>query len=657
MDKTKRTILGIHCGHDASVSVVDESGLRVQILQERHSRIRHDVGINYQTIQLALDTLDLSLDDISRVDITSTQLMPGMIQSPEEIEISTRSKLNPDKDLAWLHGREWVKEAEELIIDDLSFSELPPEYREYVETFLVAERKIPSEIITNSRFLRFNDPLRVKKYLSKNRTLKTGAEQALKGIHLEPWTRQSAMDLGLPITTTIQGRQFEGKFWSHHATHAASNLSISSKSRLIFTHDGGVGFQSGGLWKFHRGNLNLLLLHELELGQFYDFVADQLGLGKVGGAGKLMGLAAYGAGKEPPQNLIGNINDWKKSLNLPISSESKVVYEKLYNEILSIVKNQGLDTSLIGNPLRVTEAAPAQVAWITQAIVESSLLKFVQLISKFRKKHLGMSGGFALNCPSNSLVAEFISPRSVLVEPHCEDGGCSAGAAFLGFKDLTGNFPKIQRSKRLPSAHAFKSAATDDKVIVGNFSKAYQGTGNIDFEIAQLIAKNKIVGLFYMNSEIGPRALGHRSIIANPAFASNWERVNKIKSRERWRPFAPAVLEEDLGKYFSSVPKYSPFMLFNYKVKPEYQSLLSAITHKDGTSRVQTVDTENMPLRNILNELSKMGLPTVVLNTSFNGPGEPIIQTIEEAFNFFNSTDLDALRIGESLFLKATLEE
>ena len=156
--------------------------------------------------------------------------------------------------------------------------------------------------------------------------------------------------------------------------------------------------------------------------------------------------------------------------------------------------------------------------------------------------------------------------------------------------------------------------------------------------------KNKIVAWFESRSEVGPRALGHRSLFANPKFRDNWKKMNELKNREKWRPFAPAVLEEDIGKYFTGIPPESPFMLFTAQVKTKE---LPAITHVDNTARVQTVTEETGGLFNILRYFKHLSGISVLLNTSFNGPREPIIERPEEAIQFLLSHNLDVLYIDK----------
>jgi carbamoyltransferase len=246
-----------------------------------------------------------------------------------------------------------------------------------------------------------------------------------------------------------------------------------------------------------------------------------------------------------------------------------------------------------------------------------------------------------LNYPANAWDFHSVYfVKEVVVEPHCEDGGCSVGAAMLSYLRVSRDLISLNQTFKSSSKYAFKGPSNPQSKI---FLRKEKNQKRDLEKIAELISANYVVGICWGESEIGPRALGHRSIIANPKHLENWARINEIKSREVWRPFAPAVLEEDLFEFFEYGPPVSPFMNFNFQVKVEHRNKLAAITHHDSTSRVQTVDSSVEPLYSILKALKHLGLPPIVLNTSFNGPGQPIIQFRSQAREFLRQTRLDYL--------------
>lgn len=263
-----------------------------------------------------------------------------------------------------------------------------------------------------------------------------------------------------------------------------------------------------------------------------------------------------------------------------------------------------------------------------------------------RTDNLCLSGGCALNCPSNSRIYREGRFRSMFVEPGCEDSGLAIGAAYW----LYHNVLDQPLPPRVPDTHA--SPYLGVEVSGDAITTALQTSASaIEFTAcedsakaaAEDLAADRIIGWFEGPSEIGPRALGHRSILADPRQAANWARVNAIKGREAWRPFAPAVLASEAQQWFLGLPASSPYMLFTGLVRSHK---LPAITHCDGSARVQTVDSSCGEFFRVLESFfAQTGVP-VVLNTSLNGRGEPIVETPQDALRFLIQSALDALYIG-----------
>lgn len=644
MNASKKYTLGIHLGHDASASLFDQHGLLESILQERHSGLRHDFGINIKTIDLLLNSCGVKINEISAVGISSTQQMPAINQSPNEIHLNYSKPTFP-KDRVRLHGLDWLDTENGLIVDRSDVNKMEERFTSFIENNLVKSRKLRPSIYHSSEFIGFADPMIVNlDFTYKEKSL----DQVIANLvdNLANGKLVSAMRLNEELKISIRGHELPAFYWSHHACHAASNTMLYGVERLIFTHDGGQGFQSGGIWKMDKNGLNLVTLHELELGQLYDYFAIKLGLGSVGGAGKLMGLAAYGQGMLFPESpFYGTPTDLSRQIKdytgTDLGSESH--YSHLWRIAVNKCTELHFDISRLGNSSHVTDKAPREIAFFIQDLIEKTgllLLREIQGQTKFNS--IGISGGFALNCPSNSNISELSNFSEVLIEPHCEDGGCSIGAAQLTYLKVNEKFPSNLNSNP-SSRYANKGAKPSIQLKISEEASE---------QVADLIFENKTVGIFFQASEIGPRALGHRSILANPSYKENWRRVNKIKGRESWRPFAPAVLKSHLRNYFDGGPEESPFMLFNYKVKSEFRTLFPAITHLDGTSRVQTVTEIDDPLFEILSAMLRKEIPPVVMNTSLNGPGQPIIEKEEEAIDFFQNTSLDALLINNTLLVK-----
>lgn len=260
---------------------------------------------------------------------------------------------------------------------------------------------------------------------------------------------------------------------------------------------------------------------------------------------------------------------------------------------------------------------------------------------------LCLAGGCALSCPTNSRLWQQEN-LPVFVGPSCDDTGLAVGASLWLYHNVFGK-PLLTRDRDEPTspylganippgdiAHAL--AALRDGILIEDLG------GGAPRAAAADLAADRVIGWFEGRSEIGPRALGHRSLLADPRKTGNWERVNKIKGREGWRPFAPAVLKEHAAAHFSDLPLPSPYMLFTGKVRDP--AALPAITHVDGTARVQTVSAETGGYHALLTAFNEMTSCPVVMNTSLNGPREPIVETPDEALRFLLTSACDVLYMG-----------
>lgn len=648
------------------MSIIKDGITVVSLLQERVSRIKHDFGLEPDLISLALTESGILWEEVDEVAVTTTQLMPAVIrgQYDDLLLHSTESKTKPHFFTGSYQGRDWVSRNLEskLFVTKGSRSDSSNKTLETLD-LLASKRGVPHKHLKEMKYFLVNDPLSGPK--------KFGTPVSLKGVlgrvrrhnrRLSPTSAQNRQFREVEVV--FRGISKPGKFWAHHATHAASNIAFNPTPRPIITHDGGLGVQSGAVWSWTGERLEMVTPHFLELGALYDFFGVKLGLGTLGPAGKLMGLAAYGPISTPTIPIVrGNIFDWAKQLGQPASTVQNGIsmYKAIWDGAVRQLSATTDEMQAIGDPSKVTSFPASSLARMMQQYVEATFSEFAaEVASEFRAQSIGVSGGFALNCPTNTALFEKLEGTAELViEPHCEDGGCSIGSATLSYLEATGSLPAVSESLPKSSSYAYLGLGSGDNSIHLDLEFLKNRGGlqvrssiNAGAAVADLLARDKVVALFVGRSEIGPRALGHRSILANPAHEANWKRLNTIKKRESWRPFAPAVLEEYLQDYFSRGPSASPFMLFNYDVRPEFREKLSAVTHKDGTSRVQTVDDKSGKLFDVLEGLKALGLPPVVLNTSLNGPGEPIVQTVEQAVKLFLSCEIDALLVDSVLLEK-----
>jgi carbamoyltransferase len=291
------------------------------------------------------------------------------------------------------------------------------------------------------------------------------------------------------------------------------------------------------------------------------------------------------------------------------------------------------------------------VASSLQIVLEETVLQMVEWLHRESgADHLCMAGGVALNCVLNARVRDRTPFKQVWVQPAAGDSGTSLGAALW-----------IDSQQRGPSKrhwhmeHAFLGPAYDDTEIEAFLKQAklrYRRADNLAGDVADLLQKNKVIGWFQGRMEFGPRALGARSILASPLDAEMQSHLNLIKDREDFRPVAPVVLEEDVADWFVN-GAVSPFMLFVYDVQPDKADRIPAVRHVDGTARIQTINrSQNPAYYDLLSAFKeRTGVP-VLINTSFNTRGEPVVCSPRDAVESFCSTPLDVLVIGSFIVEK-----
>jgi carbamoyltransferase len=260
------------------------------------------------------------------------------------------------------------------------------------------------------------------------------------------------------------------------------------------------------------------------------------------------------------------------------------------------------------------------------------------------EKALTLAGGVALNCVANAVVAEQGPFERLWVQPAAGDSGTALGAAL--------HVAHALGDRISPMATAALGRGWDDADLEGwlvEADVAYERPADIAEAVAEVLAGNGIVAWFQGRSEYGPRALGHRSLLASPAFADNLERLNRVKGREEFRPVAPMVLADRAAEIFDGVLP-SPFMLFTHRVSPAWADRIPAALHVDRTARIQTVDPADEPLvaRMLEGFARRTGVP-VVINTSLNTAGRPMVDDPRDALECFGSAPVDVLALGPFL--------
>ena len=638
-------ILGLHFGHDAAVCVLKDGQIASYVMRERHARIKHAISLEFRTIQAAMDAANLRWDQIDYCAITSTQNIELIIDDPDAFSIELRGhpghKSPPTVDAAQAEGRIRTSLQSHSLMD-IFYN--PANAKSFVRhSYRNAFPEHRSRQAAD--FHRFGTlDIYADSPMWRGGTLAEISESDFSGMLGEGSTRDG---FHYPATVRIAGHEVPGYFIAHHMAHAASSYYQSGfDNAAILTHDGfasGYGYLSGMfLWaEGHR--IYPVAPHHLALGGLYDFMGSTLGLGHEGPSGKLMGLAAYGQPKFFDPRFVGNQYDWKAA-----DLDSR----KWLDHCLERAGALGYSLEAFGYPEKILEPVNVDVAASTQKLFEETYLAATEalhnLVTRMGRAgdNLCLSGGCALNCPSNSRIFREGPFRSIYIEPGCDDSGLAIGAtSWLYHNVLDQPLPP-----RNPDGYAtpYLWLPVADTAIRASLDAAGEA---IEFHVcedsardaAQDLANDRIIGWFEGRSEIGPRALGHRSILADARQAANWERVNLLKGREAWRPFAPAVLASQAEKWFSGMPSPSPYMLFTGTVSSPQ---LPAITHADGTARVQTVDPASGEFFRVLEHFfAQTGVP-VVLNTSFNGPGEPIVESPDDALRFLVNSRLDALYIG-----------
>lgn len=425
--------------------------------------------------------------------------------------------------------------------------------------------------------------------------------------------------------------------YDHHHAHAASAFAPSGFNEAnVITLDGWGGRLSGLLGWQRRGQ-PMELINEIgpkkSWGVVYGLVTQQLGFRFHSGEGKTMGLAAYGV---PDERLLP---DWcDETFGLPDAS-------RYQDYILNRITPRELHEPLAGHH--------KNLAATLQHYYERSLLKIARhLFVRTSSRNFVLAGGVALNCTGNGKLAAQDFVDGLFIQPASHDAGTALGAAILAHEQLTGPSCVID----FDHAYWGPDYSDDDIRNVLRFAKVNYREVDPAEAAASAILENKVIGWFQGRAEVGPRALGSRSILANPTDACNRDRVNlRVKRREPWRPLAPSVLEERFFDLFD-MRVLSPFMLIAGGIKKDWRAKLPAVVHVDGSARPQAVSRKTNPLyHQLLTTLNNHeGIPAV-LNTSFNMNDEPLVNSPEHALATFFRSGLDALVMGNFMVEKASI--
>jgi carbamoyltransferase len=441
-------------------------------------------------------------------------------------------------------------------------------------------------------------------------------------------------------------------FTEHHKSHAASAFFVSPFERAAVLTVDGVGEEaSTSLWRGEGSRLTCLesIHYPHSLGLFYAALTAYLGFEVNEGEYKVMGLSAYGKPRfrEEFRHLIDLRADGSFELHLPyfaFMTDTELGFSPRLEKLLGPRRAPGTPWDLDRSK---DDQRFADIAATLQTITEEAMIGLAKRArSTTGEDALCLAGGVALNAVANERIAREAGFSSVFVQPAAGDAGGALGAALLGALERGDPRPPPLATAALGEAMDPNAARSLAEALGLRCSIA----PNPARSAAELIAGGRVIALAAGRFEWGPRALGQRSILADPSDPAMRERLNRaIKRREPFRPFAPAVLAERTSAYFEGEPDaMTPFMTTLRRVRPG--SRLAAVTHVDGTARLQTVTETGAPeLCAILRELEDLTGTPVALNTSLNGAREPIAASAADVVAFFASHGVDALLAGDIL--------
>ncbi len=487
------------------------------------------------------------------------------------------------------------------------------------------------------------------------------------------------------IEPSLKKKDLNLLFTEHHISHAASSFYPSNfKESSILTIDGVGEWCTASICKGENKKIEIIkeLHFPHSVGLLYSAFTYYLGFRVNSGEYKLMGLAPYGIENSDETNLF---IDKIKSEIVDIKEDGSIFLNQKYFKYtygLRMIKEKKFK-EIFGLNTRKEEEEITQIhcniALAIQKVTEEIVINMVKETKKLtNSKNLCLSGGVALNCVANGKIEELGLFEKIYIQPASGDAGGSLGAALSINHMYFGNDRYYSKEYDLMKGAYLGPYFSDKEILITNkkYKAVYENVESFEELseiVAKLISEGNVIGWFQGRSEFGPRALGNRSILADPRNPEMQKKLNlKIKYREGFRPFAPSVLEEDYKEFFNG-KTISPYMLLVKKIKEKIKlkipegywdlnywdklytnrSKLQSITHVDFSARIQTVSKNTNPrFWNLINEFKKITGVGVLVNTSFNVRGEPIVNSPEDAFKCFLNTEMDYLVIENFLYKK-----
>ena len=425
----------------------------------------------------------------------------------------------------------------------------------------------------------------------------------------------------------------------HHLAHALSAYYPSGWDRAAIVTLDGSGEQEAGLIAKGEGD-EVRVLRSLpgtgSFGYLYGKVTEALGFTAHADEGKVMGLAAYG--KADPKGLDC----------VDLEADPPQVNKRRLRRFLEGLTPRAPDAPLTD--------AHRDLAATLQAVFAEALIRTVRLaVQEAGSRDVCLAGGCALNCAANGALLRSGAVDRLFVQPAAHDAGTALGAAFEVFRDVVGVRPDVT------FRHAYFGPDLDadeaDRTVAHARFPGARKPADLPATVAALLASGKIVGWCRGRAEVGPRALGARSILADPREATMKDRLNQLKGREPWRPYGPTILADAAAEYVEGAGVASPFMLVAMPASTAAKARIPAAVHVDGTLRPQTLPREVNPALydTIARFRDRTGVAAVV-NTSFNLAGQPMVSSARDALTTFTASGLDALVLGDWVLEKAAME-
>jgi carbamoyltransferase len=627
-------ILGINAYHgDAAAAIVRDGKLIAAAEEERFNRIKHCAGFPTESIRYCLRAADIGIEDVDHVGISrdpSAHLHKKVLfaarRFSHRVTETQRKQMTANTAAAVAVGKEDADETSALPAD-----------------------KVPA----------FADDNGNSRGLFRQIKDRLGNAARVRDL-----PQELAKALGVPAS--ILRAQFHNI--EHHRAHLASSFFVSPFERAALLSIDGFGDFISTMWAVGEGN-SIKVLGRVEYpystGIVYTATTQFLGFPHYGDEGKVMGLAPYGQPRfiEEFRDIIRTEAQGQFILNLDYFRHHAEGVDMTWNDGSPVIGRIFSDEYIrTFGPPRAKDAPLSDrdrdIAASLQLRLEEVAFHILNhLHEQTGLTDLGLSGGVAYNSVMNGKILLHTPFQRVFVQPAAGDSGTAVGVCYQIWNQSERSEELESRDSKLETRFVMEGAYTGPEFSDAEITKELQ-TSDLRFETysdveltrsaARDIADGLVVGWFQGRMEFGPRALGNRSIVVDPRRAEMKDILNdRIKKREPFRPFAPSILQEHVGDYFEQTHP-APTMLMVYQVKPERRSEIPAVTHVDGSGRLQTVSSDVNPryYRLIEDFYQLTGVP-VVLNTSFN-ENEPIVCTPRDAIDCFMKTRMDVLYIGNS---------